>query len=63
MAKAGKHGRKKRWYGIGAMAIACIFFLALDFATTRSISWSVWPIGALLFFGIAYHFLNRFGRE
>jgi hypothetical protein len=43
--------------------------LGLDILTTFqstgkiAVTWSVWPIAAILFFGVALSLLNRFGTE
>ncbi len=58
-----KKGRKKWWYDIAAGGILIAFFLGMDYITTGSITWSIWPIGAILFFWIAYRLLNLVGRE
>ena len=56
-------GQKKWWYGIAVMLMICIFFLGLDIITTGKITWSVYPVAAVLFFGVGFTLLNRFGRE
>lgn len=58
----GKDG-KKWWYGIAVMSMFCVFFLGMDILTTGKITWSVWPVAAVLFFGIGFSLLNRFGLE
>lgn len=56
-------GKKKWWYGIAVMAMICIFFIGIDVVHNGRITWSVWPVGAVLFFGAGFTLLNRFGRE
>lgn len=56
-------GKKKWWYGIGVMCILCVFFIGMDLVQNKSITWSIWPVAAILFFGIGFSLLNRFGRE
>ncbi len=60
-AVAGRK-RKKWWYGLGAAFIVVLFFLGFDFLTSGSLTWSVWPIGAVIFFAVMFTLLNRFGR-
>jgi len=55
--------KKKWWYGIGVMVILCIFFIGMDLIQNRSITWSIWPVTAILFFGVGFSLLNKFGRE
>jgi len=65
-AKEGKpagKGEKKWWFGIASGLILIFFFLFVDFLTTGRISWSLWPIGAVVFFWVAFALLNKFGRE
>jgi uncharacterized membrane protein YhaH (DUF805 family) len=65
----GKTGKKKWWYGIAVCAIVCAFFIGMDLVTTYqktgtpSITWSVWPVAAVLFFGVAFSLLRHFGTE
>jgi hypothetical protein len=56
-------GGKKWWYGIAAMGMFCIFFLGMDVMLNGRITWSVWPVAAVLFFGVGFTLLNKFGRE
>lgn len=56
-------GQKKWWYGIAAMLFICVFFLGMDYSTSGRITWSVWPVAAVLFFGVGFSLLNKFGRE
>jgi len=56
-------GPKKWWYGIAVMLMICIFFLGMDFMINGRITWSVWPVAAVLFFGVGFTLLNKFGRE
>jgi uncharacterized membrane protein YhaH (DUF805 family) len=59
----GIRGRKKWWYGIVVMLMICMFFLGMDFMINGKITWSVWPVAAVLFFGVGFTLLNKFGRE
>jgi len=56
-------GQKKWWYGIAVMGIICIFFIGMDVIQTGRITWSVWPVAAILFFGVGFSLLNKFARE
>jgi uncharacterized membrane protein YhaH (DUF805 family) len=56
-------GGKKWWYGIAVMLLISVFFLGMDFMMNGRITWSVWPVAALLFFGVGFTLLNKFGRE
>ena len=56
-------GAKKWWYKIAAMIMFCIFFVGIDVYTNGRITWSVWPVAAVLFFGVGFTLLDRFGRE
>lgn len=56
-------GEKKWWYGIAMMIMFCGFFLGMDFVQNGKITWSVWPVAAVLFFGVGFMLLNKFGRE
>jgi uncharacterized membrane protein YhaH (DUF805 family) len=56
-------GRKKWWYGIAMMAMFSVFFIGIDVYSNGRITWSIWPIVAILFFGIGFTLLNKFGRE
>jgi hypothetical protein len=55
-------GEKKWWYGIAIMIMFCVFFLGMDFLMTGKATWSVWPVAAVLFFGVGFSLLNKFGR-
>jgi uncharacterized membrane protein YhaH (DUF805 family) len=59
----GSRGRKKWWYGIGVVVILCVFFIGMDVAQHGTITWSVWPVAAVLFFGVGFTLLNKFGRQ
>lgn len=37
--------------------------LGMDFMINGKITWSVWPVAAVLFFGVGFTLLNKFGRE
>ncbi len=56
-------GQKKWWYGIAVLLMICIFLAGMDYVRTGSITWSVWPVAAVLFFGVGFSLLNRFGRK
>ena len=56
-------GEKKWWYQIAVMIMIGIFFVGIDVYQNGRITWSVWPVGAVLFFGVGFSLLNRFGRE
>jgi hypothetical protein len=45
------------------MGIFCIFFLGTDFVLNGKTTCSVWPVVAILFFGVGFTLLNKFGRE
>jgi uncharacterized membrane protein YhaH (DUF805 family) len=59
----GTGGKKKWWYGIVMMLMFCVFFLGMDFMMSGKITWSIWPVAAVLFFGVGFTLLNKFGRE
>ena len=56
-------GEKKWWYRIAMMGILCIFFVGMNVIQTGTITWSVWPVAAVLFIGVGFSLLNKFGRE
>lgn len=56
-------GRKKWWYGIAVMLMIAVFFLSIDFMMNGRITWSVWPVAAVLFFGVGFSLPDKFGRE
>jgi len=58
-----ERGRKKWWFGIAVMLMIAVFFLGMDFYQNGKITWSVWPVAAVLFFGVGFSLLNKFGRE
>jgi hypothetical protein len=60
---SGGTGRKKWWYGIAMAAMICAFLIGMDVYGNGRITWSVWPVAAVLFFGVGFALLNRFGRE
>jgi uncharacterized membrane protein YhaH (DUF805 family) len=60
---SGGRGGKKWWYGIGVMIMFCVFFLGMDFMMNGKITWSIWPVAAVMFFGVGFTLLNKFGRE
>jgi hypothetical protein len=35
----------------------------MDFLQNGKITWSVWTVAAVLFFGIGFALLNKFGRD
>jgi hypothetical protein len=55
-------GEKKWWYSIAVMGMFCIFFLGMDIIQNGRITWSVWPVVVVLFFGVGFTLLNKFGR-
>jgi len=55
------NGRKKWWYPIAVMV--CIFCGGTDVYQNGRITWSFWVLAAILFFGVGFTLLNRFGRE
>ena len=59
----GPKGPKKWWYDIAVMIMICVFFVGLDVYQNGRITWSVWPVAAVLFFGVGFALLNKFGRE
>jgi len=63
MTDNGQKGKKKWWYGIAVMVMCCIFFVGIDLIQNGKITWSVWPVAAVLFFGVGFSLLNKFGRE
>lgn len=56
-------GEKKWWYDLGALGIVCLFFLVLDYYSTGRVSWSVYPIAAVVFFVGGFKLLDTFGRN
>ncbi len=46
------------WYPIGVWVILSAFFAFMDLTTTRTITWSVWPIGILGIFMVGLPLLN-----
>ncbi len=46
------------WYPIGVWVILSAFFAFLDLAATRTISWSIWPIGILGVFMVGFPLLH-----
>jgi len=56
-------GAKKWWYGIAVMVMICIFFIGMDIYQNGRITWSVRPVAAVLFFGVGFTLLDKFGRE
>ena len=63
MRKMNENGEKKWWYPVAVMIMFCVFFIGIDFYHNGKITWSAWPIAAILFFGVGFTLLNRFGRE
>jgi hypothetical protein len=35
----------------------------MDVYSNHTVTWSIWVVGAFLFFGVGFTLLNRFGRE
>ena len=62
-AMGGSKGQPKWWYGIAVAVMICVFFLGMDIYHNGRITWSVWPVAAVLFFGVGFTLLNKFGRE
>jgi hypothetical protein len=56
-------GEKKWWYSIAMISMFCVFFVGLDVYPNGRITWSIWPVAAILFFGVGFALLNNFGRE
>ena len=56
-------GKKKWWYQIAIMCMICIFLVGVDVFQNHTITWSVWPVAAVLFFGVGFSLINKFGRE
>ncbi len=46
------------WYPIGVWVILSAFFAFLDVASTRTISYSIWPIGILGIFMVGFPLLR-----
>jgi len=46
------------WYPIGVWVILSGFFAFIDVTATRTITWSVWPIGILGIFMVGIPLLN-----
>lgn len=46
------------WYPIGVWVILSAFFAFIDLAGTRTISWSIWPIGILGVFMVGFPLLH-----
>jgi hypothetical protein len=59
----GDKGKPKWWYQIAVMIMICVFFVGIDVYQHGTITWSVWPVAAVLFFGVGFTLLNKFGRE
>jgi hypothetical protein len=55
--------RTEWWPGIGVVVRIAVFLLILDVGQNGEITWSFWPLVAVLFFGVGFALLNRFGRE
>jgi hypothetical protein len=47
------------WFPIGVWAVLSAFFLFTDTMTTRSVSWSVWPVGVIGIFLVGLPLLRR----
>ena len=50
--------RRAWWYPIGVWVIFSAFFLFIDLAATRTVTWSVWPIGILGIFMVGFPVLR-----
>jgi hypothetical protein len=59
----GGKGQPKWWYGIAVSVMICTFFIGMNIYQDGKITWSVWPVAAVLFFGVGFTLLNKFGRE
>jgi hypothetical protein len=46
------------WYPIGVWVILSAFFAFIDLASTRAVSWSIWPIGILGIFMVGFPLLH-----
>ena len=62
-AMGDSKGQPKWWYGIAVAVMICIFFIGMDMYMNGKITWSVWPVAAVLFFGVGINLLNKCGRE
>ena len=62
-AMGGNKGQPKWWYGIAVSVMICVFFLGMDIHSNGKITWSIWPVAAVLFFGVGFSVLNKFGRD
>jgi hypothetical protein len=62
-AMGGSKGQPKWWYGIAVSLMICAFFIGMNIYQDGKITWSVWPVAAVLFFGVGFSLLNKFGRE
>jgi len=62
-AMGGSKGQPKWWYGSAVAVMICVFFVGIDVYQNGKITWSVWPVAAVLFFGVGFSLLNKFGRE
>jgi hypothetical protein len=62
-AMGGSKGQPKWWYGIAVSVMICAFFIGMNIYQDGKITWSVWPVAAVLFFGVGFSLLNKFGRE
>lgn len=62
-ARDGSKGQPKWWYGIAVSVMICAFFIGMNIYQDGKITWSVWPVAAVLFFGVGFSLLNKFGRE
>lgn len=59
----GENGGKKWWYQIVVSVMICVFCLGIDVYSNGRITWSVWVVAAVLFFGVGFALLNKFGKE
>ena len=53
-AKADNGGKRRWWYNLGVVLLICAFLIFMDYATFGSITWSVYPVAAVLLFGIGF---------
>jgi len=62
-ARGGSKGQPKWWYGSAVALMICAFLIGIDVYWNHTITWSIWPVAAVLFFGVGFTLLNKFGRE
>jgi len=58
-AKAEKvKGKRKWWYNLGVAVLICAFLLFMDYATFGSVTWSLWPVAAMILFSLGFSALE-----